>query len=128
MVEKEIGTITGEAKSVAPIVIEGGTFLSKGIVPGESADWSVTVRNNSQVEEYQLRYNITFGTVEPDTERRADLEPFVNGQKYKAGSWVLIRPQSKHDVIIRITILPDCPIDKIVRFNCRVWEGEELIE
>ena len=127
MIEKEVGVIEGEAVAVAPITIEHGEFITDGIVPGESDDHVSIVRNNSQ-KEYQIKYNLTMDPLKPTDKMLATFVPYVNGALYPHGTWVLLGPRSVHELLIRLTLLPDCPLGNGVKFKCRVWTGEELIE
>ena len=130
---QEVGTISGVVKVVAPIVIEGGVYKIQNSVPGEVSEWRASVINNSS-KEYMIMYNLTFGPDDSDpdapvlTENPAEIEPYINGQKYSGGSKVLLSPKSKHDVLIKVVILPSCPVGAALRFDCRIKKGEEIIE
>jgi len=127
--EKKIGTVSGKAEIVEPVTIEGGEFTIKRLVAGESKDWPAKVTNNSGVE-YQIRYNVTGKVVPPEFTQLVKFQPYVDGQKYHHPEgiptlWVPLKPYSEQDILVKITVLPECPSGKSAEFECDIWSGEE---
>ena len=127
MVE-EIGVTTGGATVVAPIVIEPESHTMKKAVAGETSIFNTSIVSNSQ-KEHKLIYNLTYGTEsesgEKITEMPATFEAFINGQAYTHGAEVILRPLGKHEMLIKMSILPNCPLGIILTFECRVVKVEE---